>query len=407
MVCRRRAAIGALQLLLALLLAISSQFVVGQTGNTPAEMKQRIADLVKDERYIDAFPLLEKMIVAEPKNSQMHFYYAFALIAKANLTQDTAERKAFRVRARAEFVTAKDLGDKHPVVEALIHDLPADGSDGAEFSANKEAAEAMSLAETYFSQGKLDEALQGYQRALALDPKLYEAAVFSGDVYMHRADWEQAEIWYQKAIAIDPTQEKAYRYSATPLMKQQKYDMARDRYIEAYITEPYSRFSRAGLTQWGEMTKTPLGHPKIEIPTKVNFDEKGNAQITLDPAFLTGHQEDGSAAWVVYGGVRSVWHKETFAKTFPAEKTYRHSLNEEADALRTVLNVAAADKKIKQLSPALLKLKTLNDKGFLEAYILLAMADDGIAADYPAYLSHNRDRLRGYVMEYVITNGGK
>src|SRR5947207_15840519 len=117
----------------------------------------------------------------------------------------------------------------------------------------------MNEAEALFSQGKFDEAIMDYQKALSLDPKIYEAAVFYGDVYNSKKDYKQAEIWYQKAITIDPDREIAYRYSATPLMKQKKYDQARDRYVEAFVVEPYSKFPVAGLTQWAEATNANLG----------------------------------------------------------------------------------------------------------------------------------------------------
>jgi hypothetical protein len=161
------------------------------------------------------------------------------------------------------------------------------------------------------------------------------------------------------------------------------------------------------LGQWGNVTKTPLGHPKIDIPTNVTFDEKGDAKINLDAGMLLGGKDDGSFAWIVYGGTRSLWHKEKFAKTFPDEKAYRHSLNEEVEALRGVISAATSEKKVKKLSSALAKLNELDSKGLLEAYILLAKPDDGIAADYPNYRVQNRDKLRRYVVEYVLTNGGK
>jgi hypothetical protein len=82
-------------------------------------------------------------------------------------------------------------------------------------------------------------------------------------------------------------------------------------------------------------------------------------------------------------------------------------LAEEVDALRSVLSTATTDKRTKNLSPSLAKLKKLDDDGLLEAYILMARPDEGIAQDHPAYLKHNRDKLRRYVNEYVITNGGK
>src|SRR4029079_11708440 len=128
------------------------------------------------------------------------------------------------------------------------------------------------------------------------------------------------------------------------------------------IVEPYNRFARGGLIQWGQATQTTPAHPDIAIPTNVTFDEKGNAKMNLDANALLGGKDDGSFAWISYGATRSIWRKEKFAKTFPNEKTYRHSLLEEADALRSVLSVATADQKPKKLSPSLMRLKKLDDE---------------------------------------------
>jgi tetratricopeptide (TPR) repeat protein len=378
-----------------------------QAGENLQELKQKAGALIKDQKYTEALPILEKIAAVEPDNADTQFYLGFALIAQANNTKDAAARKALRVRARNAYLKSKELGNTQPVLDALIQSLPPDGSEGQQFSQNPEANKLMTEAEALFSRGKHDDALKNYQKALQLDPKLYLAALFSGDVYTQRGDFQQAEVWYQKAIEIDPNRETAYRYSATPLMKQGKYDQARARYVEAYISEPYSRFSVAGLSQWAQTTNTRLSHPAIDIPTDVTFDEKGDAKINLDAGALLGGKEDGSFGWISYGATRSRWRKEKFAQTFPQEKTYRHSLAEEADALRSVLAVATADKKVKQLSPSLAKLKKLDEEGLLEAYILLARPDQGIAQDYAAYLSQNRDKLRRYVVTYVLTDGGK
>lgn len=398
-----------LQGLVVLVLSLSSFCLSGyaQTDTTLEELKKKVTELARQTRYTEALPLLEKVVAAEPKNAEMVFQLGFALVAQANATIETADKQALRVRARNAFIRAKELGVREPVVEALIQSLPPDGSDTGSFSQNLLANAAMVEAESLFGQGKLDDALKDYQKALSLDPKLYHAALFSGDVYMQRSDFPQASAWYEKAIAIDPTKETAYRYSATPLMKQGKTDAARERYIEAFITEPYNRFARAGLIQWGQVTHTTLAHPQIDVPTNVTFNEKGDAQINLDASALLGNKDDGSFAWISYGATRSTWRKEKFAKTFPNEKVYRHSLAEEADALRSVIALATVDKKAKKLSPSLAQLQQLDGEGLLEAYILLARPDDGIGADYPYYLKANREKLHRYVAQHVIGQSAK
>ena len=387
--------------LLFLCLATGPALLHAQNGESLQQLKERAEHLIDEIKYTEALPLLEQIVATDPKDARMQFYLGFALQGQATQIKDDAARRALRVRARAAFVKAKELGIAEPIVDGLIDAIPADGTDSRSFSPHVEANALMLQAEGKFSQGNLDEALANYQRALKLDPKLYYAALFSGDVFTHKGDYDQAEIWYQKAISIDPMIETAYRYSATPLMKQRKHDEALGRYIEAFITQPYSRFAVAGITQWAQVTNSTLAHPQIDIPTSVTYDAKGDATINLDAAALMG-KDDGSFAWLAYGTARSNWRKEKFSKTFPAEPAYRHSLPEEAEALRSVLAIATTDKKIKTLSPSLALLKKLNDEGLLEAYILLARIDEGLAKDYNSYLTTNRAKLIRYVREYVV-----
>ena len=376
--------------------------------NSLPELKARAKELMDQVRYTEAEPLLEKIVVAEPDNPENHYYLGSALLAVAANKKNENEQRQIRKRAREEFVKAKQLGTSYSNIDAMINGIPVDGGSNPEFSENSKTKKLMDDAEAAYARGSLDDAFKLYQQALALDPKLYYAALFSGDVMLQKEDFKQAEAWYQRAIQIDPNKETAYRYSATPLMKQQKYDEALLRYIEAYITEPYNRFTAGGLTQWAQKTGQPLGHPKIDIPTSVKSDQDGNTKIEVDTGALTSGNDDGSNAWIAYGLTRTLWRNEKFRKTYPQEKDYRHSLAEEADALRSVLVIATEQKSSKpaSLSPSLQMLKKLNDEGLLEAYILLARVDRGIAQDHPAYLMSNREKLRKYVTNYVAKGGG-
>lgn len=401
----RKFLVGLLILVLVSLTVAPSR-TYAQTDENVADMMRRVNGLMEQAKYTEALPLLEKIAKLLPDDGKTQFFLGFALVAQAINTKDDAARKALRVRARKAFIKAKSLGFDEPRLEALIQSMPEDGSDAAGFSSDAKANALMQEGEALFSQGKADEALKKYKEALEVDPKLYHAALFSGDIYLQKQDFKQAEIWYQKAIAIDPDKETAYRYSATPLMRQNKTEEARDRYVEAFITEPYNRFALAGLVQWSNATSTRLAHPKIDIPTDVTFDEKGDAKMNLDASVLLGGKDDGSFAWITYGTTRSTWRKEKFAQTFGSDATYRHSLAEETDALRSVVSTATSDKRTKKLSPSLATLKKLDEQGLLEAYILMAIPDQGIAQDHPAYLKQNRDKLRRYVMDYVVKGGG-
>jgi len=247
-----------------------------------------------------------------------------------------------------------------------------------------------------------------YQRALLLDPNLYEAALFTGDVYFKTADQIKACEWFARAAKINPERETAYRYWGDSLMKQGKVTEAGEKFVEAYIAEPYSRLARAGFVNWGDKVHVQLAHPRVEIPTNVSSKDKGTT-ITLDANIFGGKDDKkngAAAAWMAYGIIRASWQSE-FEKQYPTEKTYRHSLKEEAAALRGALE-AVQNQKVdpKNEDPSLQVVRKLNKEGLLEAFILLAIPDAGIANDFPAYRKTNVEDLRRYVKSYVLTGGG-
>ena len=367
------------------------------------ELKAQAKVLYDAQKFTEALPILEKIAAAEPNDATTQYYLGFSLIGQALNTPNPAARKALRIRARNAFIKSLDLGlsgdSTVALVKGLAQGIPPDGSDAAGYSDIKEANEWMEKGEAAFSTGRMDDALAAYQAALKADPRLYHAALYCGDVSLQKAKYDDAEVWYQKAIKIDPYIETAYRYSATPFMRQKKYDLARDRYVEAYITAPYNRLALSGILQWGEATQTRLGHPKIDVPEiKVDAAGKSTSSVNINPL-----SDDGSMAWMSYVVTRSGW-RDGFAAKNPGVP-YRHTLAEEAAALRSVIK-AAKDLKPKSLDPQIATLTKLDQDGVLEAFILLAVPDDGIAQDHAAYLRENRDKLRLYVVKYII-GGGK
>lgn len=379
-----------------IVLAFLVSFASAQT-ETAEQTKVRAKALIDAQKYTEALPLYELLAKQMPSDVEVHRNLAFALLGQALNTEDAAARRQLRVRARNAFIRAKDFGDESQFVLGMIEGIPADGSDGSGYSDNAEANRLMQKAEGYFASGRADDALKTYAEALAVDPRCYYAALFSGDVHMKNNRFDEAEKWYQKAIAIDPFIETAYRYSATPLMKQGKYDQARDRYVEAFIIAPYNRLAISGISQWGDITKTSLGHPRIDIP-RTTTDADGKQRTTINVDALA---DDGSMAWVAYTATRETWKKEKFSKMHPGETRYRHSLAEEADALRSVVSMAKT-LKAKSLNPQIDMIDKMDKDGVLEAFVLMAIPDEGIARDHASYLRQNREKLRKYVVNYVI-----
>ncbi len=372
---------------------------ISANSQTTEELRKKASELISQNNYFEALPYLEKLAVAEPNNANIQYYLGFGYIAKKTAEKDPELKKELIIKARKALIKARELGKDDLQMEGLIDSLAADGSEKGKFSFNKKADQIMEEAEAHFAQNKLDEALKKYQEALELDPTIYYAALFSGDVYLHQEDFAQAEVWYKKAISINPYIETAYRYSGTPLMKQKKYDEAKIRYIEAYITEPYSKLAISGLVSWGQITQTPLSHPKMDVPDfKIGSDGKTNSTISIG-----SNADDGSMAWISYSATRSIWYEKKFGELYPYEPRYRHTLREEVEALQGVAKMAAELKgKKTKLNSQLETLINLDQDGLLEAYILLARPDNSVAREHFAYLKNNRDKLRQYVLKYVV-----
>lgn len=397
---RKPAAAFFIVALLALLLILSPALALAQGGDSYETERQRASQLLDTGKFIEALPIFEKLSRERPTDAGVMFGLGFSMLAQANTDKDMEARKQGRIRARAVLIRAKELGFDHPLLQSILESLPASGETAEAFSKNKEADLAMQEGEAAYVQGDVDKALAAYQRALQHDPQLYEAALFAGDMYNKKNQPERAAEWFARAIKIDPDRETAYRYWGIGLMKQDKRMEARDKFIEAFITEPFNRLAINNLIGWAELNRVTLTHPKIEIPTGVSPMEKGQMTVTFDPK--------SSPSWAMYGISRSTWqinNHAKFTKEYPGEKTYRHSLREEAEALRSVAESASKalkSGKVKSLDPSLANLVKLNDAGLLEAYILLALPNDGIARDYADYRKTNRDKLRRYVIEFAM-----
>lgn len=372
--------------------------------------RRRAFQLYKDAKYIEALPLFEKLAAANPDDREVIEIFGMLVISQTAYLKEPAARKEARRRGRELLLRAQELGADDPLLKTMLASTPPDGGDDTGFSTRKEVDEAMREGEAAFVKGDLPKAIEMYQLALLFDPNLYEAALFTGDVYFKSAEQKKAGEWFARAISINPDRETAYRYWGDSLMKQGRVTEAGDKFVEAYIAEPYSRLARGGFLDWGERVNVVLAHPRVDIPTSVTPKQNGEMTINLDPNTLKKEDKSGAgAAWLTYGLIRAGWANSEFAKQYPNEKKYRHSLKEEAAALRGAIKVIEEQKNRdpQGADKSLQVIAKLDKEGLLEAFILLALPDEGIASDFVAYRRTNVENLRRYVKEYVLAGGGQ
>lgn len=396
--------------LLLLILVVGSTSVFGQTSDAFAVDRDRAIRLVNAGSCSEALPLLETLTTDNKADGQLFLGLGMCYWRVQEKIKDRAVWKQTRLKARQAWLRARELKVSVPEIDLLIASIKDDGGDKNK-SDNLLAQLSFDDATAPFAQGDYKTALVAYEKAATLDPTWYEAALYTGDTYYVMKDIDNAGIWFAKAIAIDPNRETAYRYWADGLAVAGKDKEAIDKYLDAVIAEPYSSAAWRGITQYAQRKNISLAHPKVNIPVSVSSTGKGETNITLGIGDKT---DDGSFAWAMYGIARAGWLNEKdgklsdrFSKAYPNEKEYRHSLAEEKNAIDLVLSGADNGKdKVKNLDPSILALKKLSDAGLLESFILFARADAGIKQDYPAYRQTNRDKLKRYLAEIVMKNGG-
>jgi tetratricopeptide (TPR) repeat protein len=354
----------------------------------------------------EALPLYEDLAKAYPNEQLYAERLADCLGAEAVQLSDPAEIKAVRIRERDAAKRAVALGDTAEFVRQMANLDP----DQPLYSSIISPAKALlSEAEKAYTAGDFPAAMAKYQAAAQADPHLYEAPLYAGDTAYVQKDLAGAAPWFARAIAIAPNRETAYRYWGDAIMKYgNDPEAAKEKFIDAIVAEPYSKYAWQGLRQWADIEKATLLAPKIDRPAAPTVDpnKPGNINITLDAETTDNKKHPGASAWLTYSLIRAGYRGDGFKKNFPNDKEYRHSLKEEDAALVAVAE-SIKDQSVNtgDLDESLRNLVELNDAGMLDCWILISAADSGIAQDYAAYRNQHRQLLHDYLERFVVHGG--
>jgi tetratricopeptide (TPR) repeat protein len=341
----------------------------------------------------DCLPIvadLEALHHARPDDAEVTASLSECLILHAATLPTQAERKAERARARQLAVEAWERGDHRSFLRTTIEWMPPDGGTGEDVVADPAARQRFVEGQAAFARQDYAAAAAAYRDVLAIEPANYLAALFLGDVGFTTGRHDEAARWFSRAIEIDPDLETAYRYWADDLTNQGRLDEARDKYIDAFVADPYNSLTASSLESWAERTNHLLLHPAI-VAWHVE---------DLNPDRL---DDTGVGAWPQYYEERAEWRDHKFRSAHPAETAYRRSLAEErASFERVIADVRARQSRgtIRTLDIGLKMLLRISDDGLLDAFILLTIPE--VAPDYAAYRKDHRAELVRYVREWML-----
>ena len=359
-------------------------------------------ELYQAGRKVDALPLYEQLAKHYPNEMLYQERLADCLDAETSQLTDPSQIKVVRTRMRDTAKRAVELGDTARFIQVMAASDPNDIPYATLVSAG---AALLREAEKAYGAGDFPLAMQKYTAAAEADPQLYDAPLYAGDTAYVQHDLPAAAKWFARAIAINPDRETAYRYWGDAILKLgDDPDAAKAKFIDAIVAEPYNRLSWQGIENWTARHQGILLPPKIDLPAPPQHDPKNpkNITINIDP----NAKEDSGAVWLSYQMERALWQNEKFAKEFPGDKTYRHTLREEDSALTLALTVASELKTPPdKLDESLRNLLELQKAGMLDCWILINAADDGIAQDYPAYRKDHRQLLHDYLARFVVHGG--
>jgi Flp pilus assembly protein TadD len=375
-----------------------------ESGVSDQQEREKAVALFGQGKRLEALPLLEELVQKNPRDGELLADLGASLIEHAATLadQDAAAKERFRAKDLVEKAWAS--GNASPLVEnlrQLLRDLGAKGA--ITFSDNPAVDRVMNAGEAAFAQRDFDAALTAYAKALELEPTNYSATLFTANTYDRKRDLARAGEWYERAMRLDPDIETAFRYDADMLARQGDMARARSMLIHAAVAEPYNKIVWREIRAWALINHTAFKLVYLPIPPAA---KDGSIQ-TADPASRQPPQV--LSAWRAYHSVIADWREGSkFAKQFPQDAEYRHSLAEESEALTAaarVLQTLKQDDKSAELvtgdTVAGLLLK-LYEADLIDPYVLFSLGDDGIARDYTAYRAANRSKLEAYMDRFVM-----
>ena len=186
-------------------------------------------------------------------------------------------------------------------------------------------------------QGKYDEAIQAYDRAIELEPKNIDAWNNRGEAFHNQAKFDEAIRCFDKAIEIDPQYAAAWNNEGTVLDDQGKYNES-----ISYFDKAISYFDKA-IKLNPMLTARVFNNKGYAFQYLGNYDKAVQAYddaIALDPNIKEAWNNKGYALYYQGKYDEAI---QAFDKATEINPQYAAAWNGKGDALKALGRIAEAD----------------------------------------------------------------
>ncbi len=190
--------------------------------------------LTENEQFESAAKAFEQLIIAEPTNSSVYYYYGENYFQNDNAAQAKAMyQKGVSLNANSP-INYIGLG-KIEYINGNAAGATENFTKAKTLSQNKSAEVMMEIAEVYINSEKknIAEAITLLNQAAKLEPKNPVVFMLIGDAYLEQNDGNNAIVNYEKALGLDKKFTKAILREGKLYSRAKNYTLALDYYNKA------------------------------------------------------------------------------------------------------------------------------------------------------------------------------
>lgn len=376
----------------------------GKYRQPDKELAQKLEDVQKklrDRKWDAAVAVASSAVAEAPSSAEAHSIMAATQFQLSGAIEEPEKKGALSASGLYHLRLARRLDPENLSIYALSKNYLA-SQYVPSMPRDPEAAKAYLNAERAFAEGRLQDAIQLYQKVTAGDPGFGKGYLHMGDCFYRNNQFREAMDCYRMATAKTPLDAAAFRFGADTLLKMGNGAEARQWLMNSLLADPDYPMVWGDLTTFAHAEGKILERHHEVIPLQfllLDFDKNPD-----DDTLLEAVPAETASAWREYLKKKRVWRQEQFKKQFPNEKFYHATVPEELDSLRALLTewsrVRESNSSLRNEKLDFLRQLQLDE--MLEAFVYLELFTEEYRAAFENWKKANLVAAHEYVERYLL-----